>query len=604
MSASSKKKIRKEQESEMLTQRQKQEQKESKKQKLITTAFIAGLALILAIFIGVMIVDGINTSGVVGKWTTVATIGEHKLNLTDFNYYYVDAVNEFSSELYAGVSEYSEMYGISNNEDIEIRTGIDVTKPLTELIDEATGKPYADELVEKALNDAARDYALYDAAQKAGYKLPADEQEILNNMSTNIESYAMINRFVNSVTGETLTTLFLREGLGYGKYATVKSYIEYQERVMIADSYYQHYTEQLTYDDAELRTAEGENPENYNSYSYAYYSVKAEQFKTEENTDEEALAAAKTAAEELITATTIEEFDNKVAHLFVEETEEEVTEEETTEATEEAETVTNGEEEAITEDTTDSDEEIDIPLDTEEGAVEEENTDGDGHNHEHEAATKPGVTLHSNALAAFKEWLAKEDTVVGSTTVIEHKVDDKVVGYYAVYLTMKTDNNQKPSDVRHLLVNVAETKTEEDWAAALQTAEDLKAQWESGEKTEDSFAALVQEHTDDTGSQETGGLYENVTTGSSYVENFLSWCIDGSRKAGDVEIVKTEYGYHIMYFVKWHEDQLSYRDQLLTDNLRSADAQAWETGLVAAYTPAVKNTKKIDKDMVSFKQGY
>ena len=32
------------------------------------------------------------------------------------------------------------------------------------------------------------------------------------------------------------------------------------------------------------------------------------------------------------------------------------------------------------------------------------------------------------------------------------------------------------------------------------------------------------------------------------VPTFNAWCFDSSRKAGDVGIVKTEYGYHVMYF--------------------------------------------------------
>ena len=33
------------------------------------------------------------------------------------------------------------------------------------------------------------------------------------------------------------------------------------------------------------------------------------------------------------------------------------------------------------------------------------------------------------------------------------------------------------------------------------------------------------------------------------VQAFNDWCFDESRKAGDYGLVKTEYGYHVMYFV-------------------------------------------------------
>ena len=35
-----------------------------------------------------------------------------------------------------------------------------------------------------------------------------------------------------------------------------------------------------------------------------------------------------------------------------------------------------------------------------------------------------------------------------------------------------------------------------------------------------------------------------------YVKAFTDWSIDAARKPGDTGIVETEYGYHIMYYVK------------------------------------------------------
>ena len=36
------------------------------------------------------------------------------------------------------------------------------------------------------------------------------------------------------------------------------------------------------------------------------------------------------------------------------------------------------------------------------------------------------------------------------------------------------------------------------------------------------------------------------------VEAFNDWCFDADRKVGDYGIVKTQYGYHIMYFSGSH----------------------------------------------------
>ena len=90
--------------------------------------------------------------------------------------------------------------------------------------------------------------------------------------------------------------------------------------------------------------------------------------------------------------------------------------------------------------------------------------------------------------------------------------------------------------VRHILVGSEET------------ANALLAQWQAGEATEESFAALATENTTDTGSAENGGLYENVLKGQMVTE-FEDWCFDDARQSGDTGIVQTTYGYHVMYFV-------------------------------------------------------
>lgn len=111
-------------------------------------------------------------------------------------------------------------------------------------------------------------------------------------------------------------------------------------------------------------------------------------------------------------------------------------------------------------------------------------------------------------------------------------------------------------NVRHILI-APETDddstdktsaTAEQWATALEKAQSIVNEFNSGNKSEDSFAELATENTTDTGSASNGGLYENVVPGQM-VDAFETWALDPDRKTGDVDIVQTNYGYHIMYFV-------------------------------------------------------
>lgn len=117
-------------------------------------------------------------------------------------------------------------------------------------------------------------------------------------------------------------------------------------------------------------------------------------------------------------------------------------------------------------------------------------------------------------------------------------------------------------DVRHILI-MPKGATEETirtdkfddeaWAYAETTANEILEQWKAGEKTEEAFAELAKEKTQDSGSKDSGGLYSGITSSASLVKPFLNWCLDETRAVGDTGVVKTEYGYHVMYYCSGEE---------------------------------------------------
>ena len=110
-------------------------------------------------------------------------------------------------------------------------------------------------------------------------------------------------------------------------------------------------------------------------------------------------------------------------------------------------------------------------------------------------------------------------------------------------------------NIRHILIQ-PETDddktdiinaTDAQWAAALEKANSIVAEFNAGDKTAESFGALAEKYTADEGSKNNGGLYEDVYPGQMIL-TFNNWCFADGRVQGDVDIVKTEVGYHIMYF--------------------------------------------------------
>ena len=120
-----------------------------------------------------------------------------------------------------------------------------------------------------------------------------------------------------------------------------------------------------------------------------------------------------------------------------------------------------------------------------------------------------------------------------------------------------TKDSGKLVDVRHILIKPVADVAGSDgkltgysdaaWEDCRAKAQAILDEWLAGEATEDTFAALAAKKTEDSGSKSSGGLYTNVWPGKM-VEPFNDWCFDESREVGHYGLVKTPYGYHIMFF--------------------------------------------------------
>ncbi len=113
------------------------------------------------------------------------------------------------------------------------------------------------------------------------------------------------------------------------------------------------------------------------------------------------------------------------------------------------------------------------------------------------------------------------------------------------------------------------TYTDAEWEACRKKAQELYDQWLAGDKSEASFGEFAKKHSQD-GNASEGGIYEDVYTGMM-VTDFNNWCFDAARKTGDHGLVKTPFGYHIMYFVKSYEGP----HPTVVDGARSEEMSAY-----------------------------
>lgn len=167
------------------------------------------------------------------------------------------------------------------------------------------------------------------------------------------------------------------------------------------------------------------------------------------------------------------------------------------------------------------------------------------------SVTEANVVLYSSVEASFTaeavEWIFSQERAQGDAAMFEGE------NACIVVLMKAPTYSGRSVDVRHCLVEFdSEEPTEEEKQEKYEIAAELLAQLTEDGITEDNFIEMVTENSDDTASVPEGGLYENVTISSNYVEKFESWSLDSSRTVGDCEIIETEYGYHIMYFVEYN----------------------------------------------------
>lgn len=539
MSASDKKKTRHEQYVSQMTEKQQKEAKESKKLRLYTIIF----AVVIVLMIGIVIATTFLRSGILERNTTAATInGDTKISAAELNHYYMDTVNQFMNQF----SNYLSL------------TGLDSTKPLDEQIqDEETNTTWADYFLQDATKRMKSVYAVYNDAVAQGYTLSDTAKTQLDMTVSNMAAYAKIygypdaNSYIKAV---------------YGQGCNEETYRQYAEIQLIASEYAKDHSESLTYDDAALRAAEAENFNAYSSYSYHSYFVGASHYYEGGTTDADGkttysdeekqagLKAAEKAAQDLLDQkpATAEEFDKAIGAMSI-------------------------------------------------------NADTDA------KSTVFDRVLYSQIGQIFRDWVTDAQRTAGDMTVIPNETETTnedgtttktVTGYYVVMFDGSTDNTFPLVNVRHILVpyeggttgeNGQKTYTDEEKAAAKTKAEELLAQFTSGETTEDAFAALAKENSTDGGSKENGGLYEDVYPGQM-VRNFNDWCFDESRKPGDTGIVESDYGVHVMYFVG--DSETTYRDYMITNELRSADMAKWEESLAETVTVELVDTSKVNTDLV------
>lgn len=146
---------------------------------------------------------------------------------------------------------------------------------------------------------------------------------------------------------------------------------------------------------------------------------------------------------------------------------------------------------------------------------------------------------YSDTTELYK-WIFSGETATGGTYVSESD------GEYTVYIASSDVymDTEITRSMYHILFS--EDIYDSDENSKL-TAENIYKTWQEGDKSVTSFMELASKYTTDYVSVPVGGYYPNLAKGD-LVDELNDWLFDEERKAGDTDIIKSDAGYHIVYY--------------------------------------------------------
>lgn len=495
-------------------------------------------SLIAVVIIAILVVLGVryytvpNSNEKMNPGNVVMTVGNTDVSVGMYNFYYQNIVKQYVQYASNGY------YDIDLSKDFSTQYTTD---------DDGNEISWQDRFKENTTELIKKNTIYYQKGIESGITLTDAQKEMIETQLDNIKNAASsANLGVNEYIAQT-----------YGDNCGLETLRKYLEQNYISSVYYYQQQIKLRPSDDELNAYFKENENDYKSCSYAI--LEAEYDTSSDATKKAAVDNAKAAIAKITDEDSmkalIPEFCSDLISKYI----------------------------SAGYFTDESD-----AVDAFAGAMDSKSVKSD---------------VESNFGEDIADWMFNTDTAVGS------------LNYYAdenagvIYIIMKTsqpaldsDSASKVYSVRHILVipksgdddssssasssTATKKYTEEEWAAALEKANSILDEYNKGDKSELSFAKLAEKYTDDTSSTSVnmnnmygGGIMD--TQLGQMVSDFENWAIDSSRKYGDVEIVKSSYGYHIMFFISYcpqymYDAENQYITDLINDDADSAAKTYYE----------------------------
>ncbi len=489
--------------------------KTKKKVDLFSTIMTIVLVLIIVGGIALFAFQSCEKSGIGLRSKIVVKSDNFEVNGAMMQYAVMTSYNNYLSQY--------EQYGLLDY------LGIDTSKKLSAQ-QYSESQTWLDFFTEQAKSTVEQMLVYAEAAKAAGFELSEEEQ---NTVDSVISSFELMASYYGTSTEAYIAS-------NYGQGVKAKDIRDFLAISTLAEQYSAKVADDLkeSIKAEDVETFYGENKVDYTQFDTISYSEKIT-IETAGKSDEDIAAekeALKNALSRLTEAKTADEFKSILAEI------KNITVEDADKT------------EDTTEDTTE-----DATEDTTEDATEDKKDDEKKEEEKSPLDNVVESTVTSGEVSGdIKEWLFEEKDgaflrVAGDAKVFDENKENKGTGEEAdvvkshdytvtVYLILSDAERDETitKNVGHILF---QKDTHGSQEKALEAAQKVLSEYNTGDRTKESFEELANKNTEDS-----GVFYDNVKKGDM-VTSFENWIYDETRKVGDVDIVETEYGQHIMYFV-------------------------------------------------------
>lgn len=511
---------------------------------LLTAIFLVIVATVCGFF-GNQYYNQPNISEKKNPGNVVMKIGDEEVTVGMYNFYYTQIVNQYTT--------YASSFGLDTTKDYSKQTVTD---------DDGKQTTWDKVFVDQTVSQLQRTLSLYQDAVKANMTLTSDQKdEIKSELKNYSDSAEKSNLSVDDYISQTCGD--------YCGYETLKAV--YEQSYLAENYYYKTYVNTTATDDEIDAYFKKSGKNNCYNTGFSYVTVSyttddTSNYSTGEvRTKDEAQKLAKECQHKIASEKNLKAKTNRV-HSLVKEV-----------MKAEAESYfTSGYFDSI--------------ADATDYLV----------NASDRTAARSDTTLIDDA----KNWLFSENTKVGDSKVF---VDTE--NSFA-YVLLKTSNEKLMEDevfsVRHILIQAQSSDSskgkisDDDIKTAKQTADKVLKMYNSGDKSEVSFALLAEDYSSDTSTTSSGknglfgGIYEGFKAGSS-TGPFDKWVTDKSRKAGDVgEVYVNDYytGYHLIYYKgKMPEWKYICKNAIVQDKQKTIIDDSMKSKTLVKYDRIMKKTK-------------